>query len=404
MAGIEMGNVGNRSKAFAQQTSKLAFDTVANTLNKVGINIENNSRNLIFFILLLVIFAILFFYNLVQSVRQESVEVSNMRNSLKPFNIQISSFNENNAKYTGALRDYYIMTSYNSCCIGRFKDSYVSLDALRMVMGLGVRCLDFEIYTLNDAPVVAVSAYDDYHIKSSYNFIPFDDVIRLVGITAFSSSVPNPNDPLLLHFRLKTNIVTMCDKIAVSIKNNIPASRLTNIEYGYMAGGENISSKPVSSFQGKTIIMVSRENPMWDTPNSKLAEMVNIATSSNFIRSLRNYDVQFAHNVDELTEYNKKNMTLSMPDLSTEITNPSPSIHMSYGVQMVAMSFQPEGSSIDAKLEAYLNFFNKERSAFVLKPEKLRYIPVTVPVPKTQNPELSFSQKTIDKPYFKHVI
>ena len=381
-----------------------AFSKATNALKGLGLNIENSQRNLVFFILLLVIFAILFFYNLVQSARQETVEVSNMRNSLKPINVKISSFNENNAKYSGNIRDYYVMSSYNSCCIGRFKDSYVSLDALRMVMALGVRVLDFEIYTLNDAPVIAVSAYDDYHIKSSYNFIPIEDVMRFVGMNAFSSSVPNPNDPLFLHFRLKTNVVTICDKLAISIKNNIPSSRLTDIAYGYLSGGENISSKPVSSFQGKTIIMVSRENPMWDTPNSKLAEMVNIATSSNFIRSLRNYDVQFAHNVDELTEYNKKNMTISMPDLNSEIVNPSPSIHMSYGVQMVCMSFQPEGSTIDAKLEAYLNFFNKEGSAFVLKPEKLRYIPRTVPVPQAQSQELSFSQKTIEKPYFKHVI
>ena len=223
-------------------------------------------------------------------------------------------------------------------------------------------------------------------------------------MNAFSSSVPNPNDPLLLHFRIKSNVSTISDKIADSIKNNIPSSRLNDIAYGYLAGGVNITSKPITTFQGKTIIMVSRENTMWDTPNSKLAELVNIASSSNFVRLLRNYDIQYAHNVTELAEYNKKNMTIGMPDLNTEVLNISPSIHMSYGVQMVCMSFQPEGSYIDSKLEAYINFFNKEGSAFVLKPEKLRYIPVTVPIPEAQRPELSFSQRTIEKPYFKHIL
>jgi hypothetical protein len=350
---------------------------------------------------ILVLIVVIVINNLIYKARQRSADISSMKSSLKGITTNIISFNEKNAKYTGNLRDYYIMTSYNSCCVGRFKDSYVDLDALKMVMSLGARCLDFEIYTLNGEPVVAVSPNDDYHMKTSYNYIPFGNVMNFIATNGFSS-VPNPNDPLLLHFRLKTNIGEICDKMATTIKNQVSSARLLDVKYGYTANGNNLGAEPVANFQGKMIIMISRENTIWE--GTKLAELTNIATNSNFVRLYRNYDIQYGHNPDELIEFNKKNMTIGLPDLNDDVVNITPSIHMSYGVQMVAMSFQPDGNTLDNKLENYIKFFNKERAAFVLKPEKLRYKPATIPIPDAQKPEVSYSQKVVEAPFFKHVL
>ena len=54
------------------------------------------------------------------------------------------------------LRDFYIKTAYNCCAIGNFKNTYVSTCALKQVIRQGARCLDFEIYSVNNEPVIAV--------------------------------------------------------------------------------------------------------------------------------------------------------------------------------------------------------------------------------------------------------
>ena len=44
--------------------------------------------------------------------------------------------------------------------------------------------------------------------------------------------------------------------------------------------------------------------------------------------------------------------------------------------------------------------FNEARSAFILKPESLRYEIVTIPDPKPQNPQVSYAKKSIDLPMY----
>ena len=70
-----------------------------------------------------------------------------------------------------SLRDFYIKTAHNCCAGGSFKNSYVDLCHLRTAIKQGVRCLDFEIYSIDDKPVVAASSVDDYTVKETYNSI-----------------------------------------------------------------------------------------------------------------------------------------------------------------------------------------------------------------------------------------
>ena len=52
----------------------------------------------------------------------------------------------------------------------------------------------------------------------------------------------------------------------------------------------------------------------------------------------------------------------------------------------------------------YLNQFNEAESAFILKPEELRYIPIIAKIPVQQDPALSYAPLIIDKSYVKHII
>jgi hypothetical protein len=140
--------------------------------------------------------------------------------------------------------------------------------------------------------------------------------------------------------------------------------------------------------------MVDKQNPLFE--KTKMREITNIASNSIFMRALRDDDVKFTPNFEELIEFNKKNMTLSMPNLSSSDDNIEAAIHMRYGCQFIAMNYQ----NYDEHLEFIDSFFENEGHAFVLKPAELRFVPVTIDNTPKQDPNLSFGERTASKPYF----
>ena len=61
---------------------------------------------------------------------------------------------------THSLYDYYIKTAYNCCCSGNFKNDFVNECALTSTLKQGARCLDFEIYSIDNKPVIAASSIE----------------------------------------------------------------------------------------------------------------------------------------------------------------------------------------------------------------------------------------------------
>lgn len=307
---------------------------------------------------------------------------------------KLSSFNTNDATYQYLLRDYYIKTAYNCCCGGQFKNDYVNVCALKTCIAQGARVLDFEIYSVDDNPVIATSAVVNNRVKQMYNQIHLEEALQVVNNYAFSGgSCPNPNDPLILHFRISSNNDKIYKKMADTIYSTIQ-SRLLGKEYSYEYTGRNLGSVPLKEFAGKIIISVDRANPLFE--NTPLKEYVNIASNSIFLRASRQYDITNTPDSTELIEYNKKNMTLTLPDLSVYNNNTSPILNFNYGCQCVGMSFQ----NFDANMQYYSLFFDKVGHAFVLKPENLRYVPVTIPDPTPQSPENSYTTRTVSADYY----
>ena len=56
------------------------------------------------------------------------------------------------------LLQYHMKTAYNCCAINSSKNSFVNECALKYCIDQGARCLDFEIYSVDDRPVVGVSS------------------------------------------------------------------------------------------------------------------------------------------------------------------------------------------------------------------------------------------------------
>lgn len=312
---------------------------------------------------------------------------------------KIASFSSSDPNYKEyKLRDYYIKTAYNCCALGDFKNTYVDTCGLEAVLKQGVRCLDFEIYSLNNKPIVAVSSKEEYHIKETLNSVELNKVLDHINNYAFSGSkAPNPNDPLILHFRIKSKNEKMYDTMAEMIQTKL-SSRLLGTKYNNEFNGKDLGDELLSDFQNKIIIIVDKENPLFE--KTKMNEVTNIASNSMFMRALRNDSIVYAPDFNELIEFNKKHMTISMPNLTPSDENIPSSVHMKYGCQFIAMNYQ----NYDENLEFIETFFEDAGHAFVLKPEHLRFIPITIDKPEPQDPKLSYAPREYQKPYVKYTI
>ena len=301
----------------------------------------------------------------------------------------ITSINPENPTYAeGRLRDFYIKTAYNSCSGGNYKNDYVNLCALKNCIKQGARCLDFEIYSVDNLPVIAVSSVNDYNIKESYNSVPFAKAMEIVSIYAFSGgNCPNPNDPLILNFRIKSNIKGIHDAMAKALYNTL-GERLLGKQFSYENTGKNIGSYLIKKLMGKVVIIIDKSNPLFTS--TLLNEYVNIASNSAFVRLLRFREVEYTHDKDELIYYNKQNMTIVLPEISSNNKNFSSALAQTYGCQMIAMSFQ----NFDNNMKYYTKFFDDAGTAFVLRDEMYRYKPVFIPAPIAQKKCNTYAFKT----------
>jgi len=125
--------------------------------------------------------------------------------------------------------------------------------------------------------------------------------------------------------------------------------------------------------------------------------MLIFASNSVFLRASRFYDVKYTPDSGELIEYNKKQMTLCIPDLGPYDTNISAATAMKYGCQWIGMNFQ----NFDANMEYYDLFFDKTGSAFVLKPEPLRLVPFKLfPLLHLKPLKNSYTTRTVSTDYY----
>lgn len=337
----------------------------------------------------------------------------------KPTKIASLSSKLSSPDYVGKnIRDFYIKTAYNCCASGDFKSDYVTMCALYNVIAQGCRCLDFEIYCLNDTPVVAVSSIDQVGVKQSYNFLYASDVLSAVNDYALNSNgntlpsfvagatnepqrfCPNPNDPLFLHFRLKTNNVNVVNQLAAIIAQTFE-SKLLPIQFMRESNGKNMTKTPikdlVDNINGKVVIMVEKNSNTGGMPilyqSANMWELTNITTNSVFIHEKRFTDIKNTNAPKEIVEFNRQNMTIVLPDLNEANTNYIYVVPRLLGCQFIAMNFQNN----DQNLISYNKFFDDSNCAFVPRPTELLYVPVEVPVPKKIDKDLLFStEKSIN--------
>jgi hypothetical protein len=353
---------------------------------------EDFQTYMIMFIIAVIL--IIFIWYLIGLSKLDQSECNYM-NKLYPSvdgNIRSVSSSDPNCKHN--LFDYYIKTAYNACSGGSYKNDVVDICNLKAILKQGVRCLDFEVYSVDSKPVVSTSTTDDYYVKETFNAVNFADVMSVISNYGFAGGTcPNPSDPILIHLRIKSNNQAMYSSLANIFKSY--DRLMLGKEYSFENSGKNLAEEPLLNFQKKIILVVDKNNNAF-LENKDFLEYVNLTSNSMFVRALSFYDVKNSPELSELTEYNKKNMTIVFPDKGVNPKNPSGLLCRASGCQMVAMRYQ----HVDNLLEENTLFFDKCGYAFCLKPKELRYEPVTIPMPTPQNPAYSYATRNVSTDYY----
>ena len=364
---------------------------------EINLSLPNDAKDnliaTIIFFVSIVLFIFIIAY-LIYLSKLNSRECDFMTDTYGTLDGYIKSINTTDPDCSGNLRDYYIKTAYNCCNGGSYKNDFVNICNLKNVLKQGVRCLDFEIYSIDDQPVVASAVSENYNVKETFNKISFSDVMNTIKTNAFASgTVPNPDDPLLLHLRFQSTNQTMYTNLAEILQSY--DDLLLGNDYSFESGNQNITKVALSEFMKKIIIIVDRSNTSF-VQNDSFLEFVNLTSSSAFMRNYRYSDAKNNPDIEEITVYNKRNMTIILPDKTSNPENPSSPYAYELGCQMVAMRFQ----YIDSYLQQNVSFFDRCGYAFCLKPYRLRYHPEMIAPPKDQEKRLSYGARNSSTDFY----
>lgn len=363
-----------------------------NTLSAIS-NMKEDFVSYIILGIIILVLIILIIY-LVYIHKLENSECSYMNNLYSAVDGHIRSIDPMDPDCSGNLYDYYIKTAYNACSGGGYKNDFVNICNLKSVLKEGVRGLDFEVYSIDNNPVVATSTSDSYYVKETFNSVNFSDVMSTIANYAFTSgTAPNYSDPIIIHLRIKSNNQTMYTNLA-SIFQSYEDIMLGK-EYSFESNGTNLGGFPLVNFMNKIVLIVDKINNAY-LDNPEFLEYVNLTSNSIFMRAFNYYDVKNNPDINELTEFNKRGMTIVFPDSGVNPVNPSGMLCRESGCQMVAMRYQ----YVDNYLEENAVMFDRCGYAFCLKPQRLRYVPVTIPDPVPQKPEYSYATRSSSTDYY----
>jgi hypothetical protein len=367
-----------------------------NPLNKIMDTVKNMNDDFIYLmiwyiIIFILIFMIYWLYYILNLNKKECNYMEKIYSSLDG-NIRGINSADPDCKYN--LNDYYIKTAYNACSGGSLKNDFVNICNLKTILKQGVRGLDFQIFSIDDNPVVSTSTQNSIYIKETYNSVNFADVMNVIQNYGFSgSTAPNYTDPIIIHLRINSNNQKMYSKLANILKSYY--SLMLGSKYSYENNGLNLGRLPLLTFMNKIILIVDKSNNSF-MQNPEFLEYVNMTSNSVFMRAITYNNIINSPDVNELTTYNESNLSIVLPENNINPGNPSGLLCRTYGCQMVAMRYQ----YIDNFLEENTLFFDGVGYAFALKPANLRYKTVTIPDPTPQDPGLSYSTRNVSTDYY----
>lgn len=387
---------------------------------KLGVkNLYNNMMNdqpLMIFILFIsvVFFGIMLYINI--NINKKETTWKSITSFFKTMGgPQISSVIKSNSDFSSkySLKDYYIQSSYNSCVGNLIKNDYVDIRPLRNTIGRGARLLDFEIWNIDNQPVVAAGANNDtnYYFKGTYNHLQLDNVLDTVNRYAFDGGIcPNPNDPLFLMFRIKTKNSNIYTHMAKKVEQ-IFQGRLLSPKYGYSGkysdSNHSVKLSPISKLMGKVIIICQDLNTH-NLIGSDFMEFVNLSNieGNGFINIIRYSKAKNPiEGREEFVKFNKENLTVCLPDTHNDnvtIINEGFALCKNRGIQFIAMHYANGRESSNNELQNSIRYHAKNLYAYVLKPPELRTLEKeNLKTPKKQSKSVDMSVRVKKMPMYQ---
>ena len=308
------------------------------------------------------------------------------------------------------LINFYIASSYNTCCTGEFQNGYVDLKALEAILNHGVRAIDLEVYmSLEGQPIVGAGIHPQinskiacrkqkYDSKGTYNHITVNEVFGLIKGLAFSGP-PNSNDPLFINLRIKAsgdkdNLYSiLADLINTHFKGMLLGAAYSKEGSNKMTG-KNLAQTPLKELKKKIIIMVEDFCDDYKQ-NKKFYPLVNLSPTTSAapkgkIRVETGFSVANNVSISEFKKDNQLSLCMTYPinnhNLST-VDNSNWQSHHSYGCQFVFMNYSKLADPTQAgqRMKTYNKKFRGKGSQIILKPANLLWRPRKIPMPKPMN-------------------
>lgn len=372
------------------------------------------------FIFGIIFFIILKFY--LYQWDKQGTNYDTMERDFKIFNPRINPISEEEYKQNIPIRDYFVMSSYNSCAGGDSWQDWVDINILEKLIKMGVRGFDFELYIKDDKCVVAVgpeAEHNKFILKGTYNYIPFKDVLQKLDSYGFGT-VENSSDPIFVNLRIKSNNPVIYDKIAEAIldsKNIRPKHRIqwdknnSLLQYTVFANlykkykHKKYSSKSIINeslkFIKEKIVFICNDsstnsfyaewNDNYRTGQNKYMFMacMNMSNVIGNALPLTNFKVRFSHNKKNLKKDLKRIVAVSVPDITTTGVNPKWEKHAEVGCQLIFMNF----SNRDGELISYIRNWDLAKRAIIVKPRHMRFFPIPIKDAEPQKKELKYGER-----------
>jgi len=308
------------------------------------------------FVIIAIIVVLLFYITSKINLKKGNCERINNNEQL-----QLSPMSDSDEK----LNNFFIKTAYNCCCTGNFKNDYVDLCSLKNCAFQGVRALDFQIYSLNNKPVISASSVKTNKYKEIYNYLAFYDTMLNVKryFIDDSTTASNNTDPLFLIFRLYSTNQKIYDDMGDALNNIFGfENSIGNLIY-IAPPGISLDNETLTNLRNKVVIIVDPTNGDPSKFESSKLNWINSLTVGGGTNNSYS-EKESIINVSSINTNSQSNLTFLYPELSYLSSNYDfVTTGIFNNISFICMSFQTN----DKWLTNYnsKDFFGS--SAFILK-------------------------------------
>lgn len=255
------------------------------------------------------------------------------------------------------LNELYVKTAYNCCCSGEFKNDYVDNCALLRCSKQKVRALHFDIYSLNNRPVIATSSVKGNTYKEVYNSLDMYATMDYIK----TNFINNSSDPLFLIFCVNSNVSTTYESMYTILVEIFGTGNITgNLLYFT----NDLGNAKILDLCNKVVICVEAyDTTVFYASSLALITSLNLNGSSKIYRETDIIDLYTSNSTIEDNLSFKLYPQVLFPNRQAASNNYDfVTTGINYGVSFIGMCFQKNDGILQIYKDGFKNysFINKK--------------------------------------------